>query len=100
MANAGGTGESHQYIARKSYVKLKETLMECTKPGAIRDEELLAYLAGENVRPFVVQHLAECQHCSSQMAAYQRVELALSSKLYRWVYTPIQVLGEFKLGRI
>jgi len=34
--------------------------MECSKPGAIRDEELLAYLAWEKVRPFVVQHLAEC----------------------------------------
>ena len=72
--------------------------MECTKPGAIRDEELLAYLAGENVRPFVVQHLAECQHCSSQMAAYQRVELALTSKLYRWDCPPSQVLGEYQLG--
>ena len=71
--------------------------MECTKPGAIRDEELLAYLAGENVRPFVVQHLAECQHCSSQMAAYQRVELALTSKLYRWDCPPSQVLGEYQL---
>src|SRR5436305_292980 len=72
--------------------------MECTEPGAIRDEELLAYLAGENVRPFVVQHLAECQHCSSQMAAYQRVELALTSKLYRWDCPPSQVLGEYQLG--
>ena len=72
--------------------------MECTKPGAIRDEELLAYLAGENVRPFVVQHLAECQYCSSQMAAYQRVELALTSKLYRWDCPPSQVLGEYQLG--
>ena len=72
--------------------------MECSEPGAIRDEELLAYLAGENVRPFVVQHLAECQHCSSQMAAYQRVELALTSKLYRWDCPPSQVLGEYQLG--
>ena len=83
--SADGTGESHQYIARRStrklvtYVDLKETLMECIKPGAIRDEELLAYLAGEKVRPFVVQHVAECQHCSSQMTAYQRMDLALTS---------------------
>ena len=74
--------------------------MECTKPGAIRDEELLAYLAGENVRPFVVQHLAECQYCSSQMAAYQRVELTLTSKLYRWDCPPSQVLGEYQLGML
>ena len=74
--------------------------MECTKPGAIRDEELLAYLSGENVRPFVEQHLAECQHCSSQLAAYQRIELELTSKLYRWDCPPSQVLGEYQLGML
>src|SRR5438270_3077031 len=77
---------------------LKETVMECSQPGAIRDEELLAYLAGEKVRPFVVQHLAECQRCSSQLAAYRQIELALTSKLYRWDCPPNQVLGEYQLG--
>ncbi len=72
--------------------------MECSKPGAIRDEELLAYLAGEKVRPFVVQHLAECQHCSSRLAAYRRIDLALTSKLYRWDCLPNQVLGDYHLG--
>jgi anti-sigma factor RsiW len=72
--------------------------MECSKPGAIRDEELLAYLAGEKVRPFVVQHLAECQRCAAQLAAYQRIELTLTSKLYRWDCPPSQVLGEYHLG--
>ncbi|MFL5625065.1 MAG: hypothetical protein ACJ788_05655 [Ktedonobacteraceae bacterium] len=71
--------------------------MECSKPGAIRDEELLAYLAGEKVRPFVVQHLAECQHCSSRLAAYRRIDLALTSKLYRWDCPPNQVLGDYHL---
>jgi hypothetical protein len=74
--------------------------MECTKPGAIRDEELLAYLAGEKVRPFVEQHVAECRHCSAQMAAYQRIEHALTSKLYRWDCPPSQVLGEYQLGML
>jgi len=72
--------------------------MECNKPGAIRDEELLAYLAGEKVRPFVVQHLVECQNCSSQLAAYRRIELALTSKLYRWDCPPTHVIGEYQLG--
>src|SRR5437868_11101054 len=80
------------------HVTYKETLMVCSKPGAIRDEELLAYLAGEKVRPLVVQHLAECQHCSAQLAAYQRIDLALTSKLYRWDCPPNQVLGEYHLG--
>ncbi len=72
--------------------------MECSEPGAIRDEEILAYLAGEKVRPFVVQHLATCQHCAGQMAAYRRIELTLTSKLYRWDCPPSQVLGEYQLG--
>ena len=72
--------------------------MECSEPGAIREEELLAYLAGEKVRPFVVQHLATCQHCIAQMAAYQRIERTLTSKLYRWDCPPNQVLGEYQLG--
>ncbi|GAC1346179.1 MAG: hypothetical protein NVSMB27_09350 [Ktedonobacteraceae bacterium] len=72
--------------------------MECNKPGAIRDEELLAYLAGEKVRPFVAQHLVECQRCSSQLAAYQRIEFTLTNKLYRWDCPPNQVLGEYQLG--
>src|SRR6266567_8284562 len=72
--------------------------MECSKPGAIRDEELLAYLAGEKVRPFVVQHLAECQHCSSRLATYRHIDLALTSKLYRWDCPPNQMLGDYHLG--
>src|SRR5256885_612565 len=41
------------------YTDLKETLMECREPGTIRDEELLAYLDGEVVRPVVVQMLEQ-----------------------------------------
>jgi hypothetical protein len=72
--------------------------MECSQPGAIRDEELFAYLAGEKVRPVVAQHLATCQQCSSQLANYRRMELTLTSKLYRWDCPPSQVLGEYQLG--
>src|SRR5438067_4055125 len=77
---------------------LKETLMECSEPGTIRDEELLAYLAGERVRPVVQQHLLRCQRCSSLLANYRRMELSLTSKLYRWDCPPNQVLGEYQLG--
>ncbi len=72
--------------------------MECSKPGAIRKEELLAYLAGEKVRPVVKQHLASCQYCSSQLAIYQRMERTLLKKLYRWDCPPNQVLGDYQLG--
>ncbi|MDQ2716833.1 MAG: hypothetical protein M3Z08_18155 [Chloroflexota bacterium] len=72
--------------------------MECRQPGAVREEELLAYLAGESVRPAVVQHIASCEHCAAQLAAYRRLELALTSTLYRWDCPSNEVLGEYQLG--
>ena len=72
--------------------------MECNEPGTIRDEELLAYLAGEIVRPAVQQHLARCQGCSAKLADFRRVESSLTRKLYRWDCPPNQVLGEYQLG--
>jgi len=72
--------------------------MECSEPGTIRDEELLAYLAGEIVRPGVQQHLARCQSCSAKLADFRRVERSLTRKLYRCDCPPNQVLGEYQLG--
>jgi anti-sigma factor RsiW len=72
--------------------------MECSQPGAVREEELLAYLAGEQVRPVVAQHLATCQYCASRLESYRRLELTLTSTLYRWDCPPSQVLGEYQLG--
>ncbi len=72
--------------------------MECSEPGAIRDEELLAYLGGEKVRPAVGQHLAGCQYCASRLAAYQRMDQKLTKTLYRWDCPPNQQLGEYQLG--
>ncbi len=72
--------------------------MECSEPGTIRDEELLAYLAGDIVRPTVQQHLAQCQSCSAKLANFRRVERSLTLKLYRWNCPPNQELGEYWLG--
>src|SRR5450631_3360050 len=72
--------------------------MECSEPGAIRDEELAAYLAGANVRPEVLAHLSVCQACSSQVAFYQRMDLQLTNKLYRWDCPSSQMLGEYQFG--
>ena len=72
--------------------------MECSEPGTIRDEELLAYLAGERVLPRVQQHLARCQGCSAKLADFRQMELSLTRKLYRWDCPPNQVLGEYQLG--
>jgi hypothetical protein len=72
--------------------------MECSEPGLVRDEELLAYLAGERVRPVVEQHLTRCPRCSAQLADFRRLELSLLSKLYRWDCPSNSVLGDYQLG--
>jgi hypothetical protein len=72
--------------------------MECSEPGTIRDEEILAFLAGERVRPGVQQHLANCHVCSAKLADYRRMDLSITRKLYRWDCPPNQVLGEYQLG--
>src|SRR6516165_3822074 len=38
------------------------------------------------------------KNCSSQLATYRRLEISLTSKLYRWDCPPNQVLGEYQLG--
>ncbi|HLZ56651.1 MAG TPA: hypothetical protein VKR06_06860 [Ktedonosporobacter sp.] len=72
--------------------------MECSEPGGVRDEELASYLAGEQVRPAVVQHIEGCPACSSQVTLYRCIELRLTSRLYRWDCPPHRVLGEYHLG--
>ncbi len=74
--------------------------MECSQPGIIRDEELLAYLSGEPVKPVVQQHLAQCLRCSTRLAEYRDLEQSLIQKLYRWDCPPNQILGEFQLGML
>lgn len=87
-------------VSNLCYADLKETLMECREPDTIRDEELLAYLSGENVRPIVAQHLDRCERCASLLTEYRRIELTLTSKLYRWDCPPNQMLGDYQLGLV
>ncbi|HVB72193.1 MAG TPA: hypothetical protein VNE38_01435 [Ktedonobacteraceae bacterium] len=72
--------------------------MECSTPGFIRDEELLAYMAGEKVRPVVAQHLARCQRCSAYVAESRGLERSLIQKLYRCDCPLNQILGEYQMG--
>lgn len=72
--------------------------MECSTPGVIRDEELLAYAAGEKVRPVVEAHLAQCQRCSILVTEFRGLERSLTQKLYRWDCPPNQILGEYQMG--
>jgi hypothetical protein len=72
--------------------------MECIEPGVIRDEELLAFAAGEKVRPGVEAHFARCQRCSTWVAEFRGLERSLIQKLYRWDCPPNQILGEYQMG--
>lgn len=72
--------------------------MECSEPGAIRDEELMAFVEGDSVRLAVREHLAHCQQCSSRVMLYRRLERKLTSNLYRWDCPSNQVLGDYHLG--
>ncbi|HEV7235964.1 MAG TPA: hypothetical protein VGN15_07275, partial [Ktedonobacteraceae bacterium] len=72
--------------------------MECSEPGVIRDEELLAFAAGEKVRTGVEAHLARCQCCSTLVAEFRGLERSLIHKLYRWDCPPNQILGEYQMG--
>jgi hypothetical protein len=74
--------------------------MECSEPGAIRDEDLIAYLAGDQVHPAVAQHIASCQSCSSRLASYQQVDHALANKLFRYDCPSSHMLGEYHLGML
>lgn len=81
-----------------SYADLKEKLMECSKPGVVRDEELLAYLTGEQVRPVVIRHLASCTACAARLKRYKYIDLTLTSKLSRWDCPSSLILGEYEQG--
>ena len=72
--------------------------MECNTPGVIRDEELLAFAAGEKVRPAVEAHVASCQYCATWVAEVRGLERSLTRKLYRWDCPPNQILGEYHMG--
>ncbi len=72
--------------------------MECSNPGAVRDEELIAYSEGESVRPAALQHIKQCQSCLAQATLYRRMELKLVNNLYRWDCPPNQVLGDYQFG--
>ncbi len=74
--------------------------MECSEPGAIRDEDLMAYFSGDQVHPAIAQHIASCQSCSSRLASYQQVERVLTGKLFRFDCPPNQMLGEYHLGML
>src|SRR5882757_5524099 len=74
--------------------------MECSEPGTIRDDELIAYLAGDTVRPAVIEHIARCSACSSQLETYRQVDRKLVSKLYRWDCPSNLMLGEYHLGML
>src|SRR5439155_27175283 len=74
--------------------------MECSEPGTIREDELIAYLVEDVVRPAVIEHIARCARCSSQVETYRRMDRKLVNRLYRWDCPSTMALGEFHLGML
>src|SRR5690242_21718912 len=74
--------------------------MECSEPGVLRDEDLLAYLDDAPVQPLVAAHISRCPRCSQQVARYRQLEQQLTGKLYRWDCPSSQTLGEYHLGML
>jgi hypothetical protein len=72
--------------------------MQCSNPGAISDEELLASLDSGSIRPEVREHLQHCQRCTALIGQYGRMERQLFHTLYRWNCPSSLTLGEYELG--
>ena len=72
--------------------------MQCSNPGAISDEELLASLDNGTMRSEVQEHLEQCQRCTALIYQYSHMERQLFHTLYRWNCPPGLVLGEYQLG--
>jgi len=74
--------------------------MVCSQPELVKGEDLLAYLAGEQVKPEILQHLSSCAYCTEQLQEYRFMELSLLRTLYRWDCPSSQTLGEYQLGML
>jgi hypothetical protein len=73
-------------------------LMQCSNPGAVSDEELLASLDNGTMSPQVQKHLAHCQRCTALIRQYGQMERQLFQTLYRWNCPPGLTLGEYEQG--
>ncbi len=71
--------------------------MQCSNPGAVSDEELLASLDNGTMPPEVRKHLMHCQRCTALIQQYGHMERQLFHTLYRWNCPPSLTLGEYEL---
>lgn len=72
---------------------------ECSDPGAVSPEDLLAYLDG-NATPRVIEHLKSCAHCAAEVRSYRDAERGLRQILYRVDCPSPQTLGEYEMGLV
>ena len=71
--------------------------MECSHPGAITAEEILAYVDGE-ARAHVAAHLQTCPACAILAEEYDRLQRRLGQALRRFDCPSPQRLGDYALG--
>ena len=71
--------------------------MTCIRPGAVSQEDLIAYVDGE-ASPGVVAHVQSCAACATQVRSYARAQQWLQHALCRFNCPPSHALGEYGLG--
>jgi len=71
--------------------------MECSEPGTLAPERLLAFAVGESDAE-VAAHIATCPACAERVSAYTVLDRELRTRLYRATCPPPQTLGELALA--
>ncbi|HEX5416094.1 MAG TPA: hypothetical protein VFZ25_10540 [Chloroflexota bacterium] len=72
---------------------------DCTEPGAVSPEDLLAFLDGDAPRR-VVDHLNRCAYCSASARSYRDTQRGLRRILDRVECPSPQILGEYELNLV
>jgi hypothetical protein len=73
------------------------SMTDCIQPGAITDDDLIAYAANEAPRR-VRDHVRACPRCAALAAAYGRAEDRFGRLLFRTDCPSAQELGEYALA--
>ena len=73
--------------------------LKCTKPGLVTADQLFAVAIGEQVEP-ARSHVEQCPVCAAVVAAYEREDRALRTRLLRHCCPSSLAMGELALGML
>lgn len=71
----------------------------CIRPGAVTDDELVAYAYGE-ATPDVSRHIESCPACAAAAGEYARLQRRLVGLLYRFDCPSADTLGDYQLNML